>query len=351
MIRLNDSERRLVDALNLGNIDLTDKPVPTKDMVGECWHRFPQFCAEVMPKRWKMPADFASPDHLLPHALAQAQLLELSASGAFEQDRCSLTWMMSLSGFINFGHRVYALERSLGESLLLTTPKGFSFSAIEPPLPAFMLMFPKGLLDAGSDKGVYGALVNLDHATSGFSVCAMLESGAAYTFISPTDDRELARLLDAKDLQYQKAGVEVLDYAAHHLGRSIPGREALDADPPGDRDRLKHITYMVLNVLAYLSNPSPDLEGGAFDRGHKKRASKKCRHPQRARDFYTPYMIGARYRNRIKPGHSPSEVMERAGPRAHWRAGHWRRQHYGSGNKSVRMVHIPPVLVGAKHEA
>lgn len=349
MIRLNPSERGRVDASELVNIDLSDTPLRPADLVGQCWQRFPQFSREIMPKRWRMPEGFANPDTLLPHALAQAQLLELSASGAFQQDRCSLTWMMSLSGFVQFGHRVYALERQLGETLLMTTPKGFSFSAVEPPLPAFLLMFPKGLLDAGPDGAVYGALVNLDKTASGFSVCALLESGAAYTFISPTDDVELARLLNAGDLQYQTAGVEVLDYAAVKLGREIPGRDALVADPPGDNERLKHITYMVLNVLAYLSTPSPDLMGGGFDRGVKKRSG-KTRYPERNRDFFTPYMIGTRYRNRVRAGQSPSELMERAGPRAHWRAGHWRRQHYGPGNQSVKMVHIAPVLVGASGE-
>jgi len=65
----------------------------------------------------------------------------------------------------------------------------------------------------------------------------------------------------------------------------------------------------------------------------------KGKHGQR--EFWTPRFLGRRYALQ-------SEVTgTHASPETHWRIGHYREQHYGKGNVSIKTIWIDPVMVNA----
>jgi hypothetical protein len=77
---------------------------------------------------------------------------------------------------------------------------------------------------------------------------------------------------------------------------------------------------------------------------------------EQAREFWTPNVIGARYKfkrevPRIVDGrfeHTTRESGTHASPRLHWRRGHYRNQPVGPGRKERKTIWLEPCLIGAE---
>lgn len=323
-----------------------EAPVSVREVIDLVWDRYASFAQMFFPKRWKMPAQHHNPESVLVHIFSQtmaAKMLEDMGKDP-NNDRTIATWTLSSGSWRQYGSRVYALDARLGEGLLRTTPKGFSFSAIHPPLPTFLVMLPMGLLQTSGDGDVTGLLIGVDSGV--FSVCAMLGSGASYTFFCPCEDGKLAELLsvdNGEDIYYQQATEDIARYVGLDADgfRKASGPRQYD----GDGATLRLSVYLALNILAYLSTPDPDVVEERFEHCFKPRRKPN---PQKERDFYIPFYIGEKYGERIRRRGVATAGGTHASPTAHWRAGHWRQQAYGKGRKLRRMVHIEPVLVGAK---
>jgi len=324
---------------HLADLNLDDVKLPsTHELIGGLWEKYPSICRMFFPKRWAMPPQYPNPENILLHIVSQL-VASQHLGTQLRDDPCLTAWALSAGAFAEYGKRVYALESPIGQSLLKTTPKGFTFAAAKPPLPSFLVMLPQGLLTTGSDGDCLGILISME--AEAFAVCAMLQSGAAYTFISPTNDEALAHNLgeEAEGIKYQRA-------AATLLGESYEGAVPDARVAPDDQANLRRIAYLALNIVAFLSNPSPDINDSILDRPAKKAKSKKAKAKGHDRDFYTPYVIGRRYSHGVRQGHGPS--VHRGSVSMHWRAGHWRQQRHGKGRKLVKLIHIEPVLVGSK---
>lgn len=76
----------------------------------------------------------------------------------------------------------------------------------------------------------------------------------------------------------------------------------------------------------------------------------------KAREFWSPNVIGARYKFKREP----AKIVDRkfvqpyrehgwhASPRMHWRRGHYRNQAFGQGRKERKQIWIEPCLIGAE---
>lgn len=77
---------------------------------------------------------------------------------------------------------------------------------------------------------------------------------------------------------------------------------------------------------------------------------------EKAREFWSPNVIGARYKfkrevPRVVDGqfvHAQREHGTHASPRMHWRRGHYRNQPVGHGRKERKTIWIEPCLIGAE---
>ena len=69
----------------------------------------------------------------------------------------------------------------------------------------------------------------------------------------------------------------------------------------------------------------------------------KIKHGVVREELWSPNTIGFKYRH---PQRDPEGTH--ASPKLHRRVGHFRDQHYGPANASVRRIWIKPVWVGAK---
>lgn len=77
---------------------------------------------------------------------------------------------------------------------------------------------------------------------------------------------------------------------------------------------------------------------------------------EQAREFWSPNVIGAKYKFRRevphivrgKFEHSTREGGTHASPRLHWRRGHYRNQPVGPGRKERKTIWLEPCLIGAE---
>ena len=77
---------------------------------------------------------------------------------------------------------------------------------------------------------------------------------------------------------------------------------------------------------------------------------------EQAREFWSPNVIGARYKfkrevPRIVHGKFEQATREggtHASPRLHWRRGHYRNQPVGPGRKERKTIWLEPCLIGAE---
>jgi hypothetical protein len=63
-------------------------------------------------------------------------------------------------------------------------------------------------------------------------------------------------------------------------------------------------------------------------------------------EFWSPNVIGKSYVNRKTPAQGGTHLS----PRMHWRRGHFRQQHFGTGNSQIKTIWLEPQLVSATIE-
>ena len=95
-----------------------------------------------------------------------------------------------------------------------------------------------------------------------------------------------------------------------------------------------------LNLMLMLTHYGCRLAPGSVK--HSKKRPEKLRHG----DCRTVEMVqNVVVRRVVRAGHGEEPVPTGREVAAHWRRGHWRNQHFGPGNVSVKMIFINPVLV------
>jgi len=316
-----------------------------RELVDLLWRQRPDFCGHFFPKRWQMPPNYPNPEMFLPAFYAQYEVAKRHLASDFHNDVCNKAWVALGYKLPEYGNRVYRVEPDLTRTLMRTSLRGFTVDAVEPPLPAFMVMFPRGMLRTRKDGDALGAGVIVEEGA--FVIGVPLESGATYTFSAPWNDEGIREQLAYNSVKYQ-----VLDPNADKFFKEVIEKEeaaklanGFSTTPDIDSEDLHKIAIFVLNLLAYMSARKDETVEALVPR-KRKRGKPNL---QRDRDFYTPFVIGETYARGVKVGTSTGPIIPTGRSVClHWRAGHWRHQRYGKGRQKVRLIHIEPVLVGVK---
>lgn len=292
--------------------------------------RYPKIFNEWFPVRWNMPANYTNPELLVLAAISQMifkqEMMKESTSSLLKKDTCFAAWWTINKVMKDIGARVYIVEPDLISDLRITNPKGLRFSDLKAPLPSFVVSLPSGAFWTINDGDVLHLAITLVDGDI-LAIGAHVRSGATFTFLAPITDDDIEKTLMERNICYQ-------EYKwAEALG--IKCRNNCTAQE--DNETVQQITLFVINLLAYMTAFNPDVEEAGLVKSARKRGQETPALKDRA--YASPWVIGKRYKQRIKAGSSGHTV------RAHWRCGHWRRHAHGKDKALRRLIYIQPVFV------
>lgn len=164
----------------------------------------------------------------------------------------------------------------------------------------------------------------------------------------------LTRLDKDQDGEYLVVSPCVVSVDVTRDGREAPwvklGYRALSRAVPAElveqtcRKDGAYVYVILISLITSLLTQGVDTETVECERLNRKRVSSSRTPIPR----HTYVHVGRVYRSAA--GNETDEYVPRRSPRPHWRRGHLRHVHYGTGREKVRQVFVPPRLVALRQD-
>lgn len=334
-----------------------EEPVTDKSLMRAIETQWPDLWAKCYPRVYEDDrlGGYYSPrllsGHLAANVIGRALALHSPETGSVQSSAYDYLWACHLA---KFGVPLFFLSRPLAEAIEQTKPPvAIEWHDMHLPYESAAFMMPKGVLTHPAEgdcmyvsyarfkeKELHdGSLVSKDKygvLNGGLLVHAGVANMRQFHYHWPYTPHH--------------ADPEQLSFKVIHLG-DLEGAMSKGGDdtsnfffPEGmtDEDHLfvrKVAHYVFSTIMLMLARPE------LVERGALQKRVQKPGKP--AREFWTPNVIGGRYRIARERAAAAGMGGSHASPRAHWRRGHWRQQAYGEARSLRRDQWIEPVLVNA----
>lgn len=253
----------------------------------------------------------------------------------------------------HFGSNIYDVGR-LALLFSKTVVDDVSLGEVELPYTVLYIHFGEDAeLDVSGSVGVAGTHIEGAYVCQHTDPEADDEKVFIVSFVCSVPDHENSRSLPfGESLRRQTRAAFTVLRATGTVEGSLT-EIGFDGDPSVHEaaTQMAAAVRMLVNSLLYICMPRADMRDEwpadapeAWVRGAERPNpgdAAKYRNKLAARGYFKTRICGRSYEASLK---ALAEGI-RQGKTPHWRSGHWRRQHYGTGNRQIRRILIPPTVV------